>query len=339
MAEGEQQALIRAAGAVIWRPGGGDPELAVVHRPRYDDWSYPKGKQKRGEHLMLTALREVSEETGLDIVLGRPLSPSTYQTAAGTKAVSYWVASCTRSEGLAPNDEVDEVAWLPVNAAQERLSYKRDVALAEEFRSAPAETTPLILLRHAEAGAKVDRGDDRSAAADLARTLDERGSADALILSDLLACYGPCRVISSAAERCLATVRPYAQAAGVQVEVEPALTITPGSRPPSAGAATRGPELLGQLAASGVATIICAHRENLPVLIAGAYGALGASPPLGEPLGKSEFLALHAAGGTLVAAERHSPLDLGRRGLALGCPLRGQQLANRNCRRHAIEVC
>src|SRR5262249_15688018 len=154
MTEGQDPLLIRAAGAVIWRPGGGAPEVAVVHRPRYNDWSYPKGKQKRGEHLMLTAIREVNEETGFEIGLGRPLTPSTYETAAGTKAVSYWVASCTRSEGLAPNDEVDAVAWLPVTVAQERLSYKRDVALAEEFRSAPAKTTPLILLRHAEAGPK-----------------------------------------------------------------------------------------------------------------------------------------------------------------------------------------
>src|SRR5260370_27999744 len=105
---------IRAAGAVLWRPSGRGREVALVHRPRYDDWSYPKGKREPGEHLLVTAVREVAEETGLRIVLGRPLTPTVYPVSAGIKQVRYCAARCTRSvsEVTVPHDEVDEGAWL-----------------------------------------------------------------------------------------------------------------------------------------------------------------------------------------------------------------------------------
>ena len=224
--------LIQAAGAVVWRPGQAGPDIALVHRPRYDDWSFPKGKCERGEHLLATAVREVREETGLRVVLGRRLTSSVYQSAGGVKRVSYWAARCAGSEGFAPSHEVDEVQWLPAAQARARLSYDRDMAVLDEFGAAPASTVPLVLLRHAAAGRKSDRASDRAVAgeraraADLARPLDGRGLAEAGLLAGLLASYGTCQVVSSAAERCLATVRPYAAAAGVPVQVDPALTVT-----------------------------------------------------------------------------------------------------------------
>src|SRR6266852_9503656 len=154
MAEGTEARLIQAAGAVVWRPGQAGPEIALVHRSRYDDWSYPKGKRERGEHVLRTAIREVREETGLAVVLGRALSPSVYPTSAGTKHVSYWAARYVASFGFIPNDEVDVVLWLPAATAHERLTYERDVELIGEFRSGPVSTVPLILLRHAAAGSK-----------------------------------------------------------------------------------------------------------------------------------------------------------------------------------------
>src|ERR1022692_5132358 len=90
MADTGDSDLIRAAGAVVWRPGQAGPDIALVHRPRYDDWSFPKGKCERDEHVLTAALREVVEETGLRVILGRPLRPSVYRTGAGTKRVSYW---------------------------------------------------------------------------------------------------------------------------------------------------------------------------------------------------------------------------------------------------------
>jgi 8-oxo-(d)GTP phosphatase len=298
-----ERGRIRSAGAVVWRPAESGHEIALVHRPRYDDWSYPKGKREPGEHVLVTAVREVAEETGLRVVLGRPLSPTVYPVAAGIKEVSYWVA---RSAGASlatpfvPNNEVDEVAWLPADKARGKLSYERDAAVLDEFGSGPVTTAPLILLRHAEAGRKPERTGPDGAAADLARPLDARGVAEADLLAALLASYGKCRVISSEAERCVASVRPYAAAVGVPVETEPAFTVAPGQAPAAAGA-TRA----AALALSGQPALICGHRENLPGLIHAAFGAFGASPPDAVPLRKGEFLVLQSAGGALVSAERH----------------------------------
>lgn len=302
MPDGRDDGAIRAAGAVVWRPGALGPEVALVHRPRYDDWSYPKGKCERGEHVLSTAIREVLEETGLRVVLGRPLRTSVYRTGGGTKRVSYWVARYVESVGFVPGSEVDEVAWLTVSAARDRLSYQRDVTLLDEFLAGPAKSVPFILVRHAVAGRK----SAASPAGDLLRQLDASGSADAKILAGLLTSYGSCRVISSVAERCVATVRPYAAAVGVPVEVEPAFTVPLASvaaGTPEQGA-HRAARRAAELAASGLPTLSCAHRENLPTLLEAACQALGASPPKGPPLRKGSFWVLQSAGGVLVSAEQ-----------------------------------
>jgi 8-oxo-dGTP diphosphatase len=176
------------------------------------------------------------------------------------------------------------------------------------------------LLRHSEAGKKrTTAGDDP--AEDLARPLDDRGVAEAQELALVLASYGKSQVISSAAERCLATVRPYAEAVGAQVRVEPALTVVPGPIAPAvllAAAADRDAQTTGnggrstdeaaqlaaELAVSGAPTLICAHRENLPAIIDAVFTALGSGPPGAKPLGKSEFWVLHSAAARFVAAER-----------------------------------
>ncbi len=305
MADSGSDSVIRAAGALVWRPGSRGPEIALIHRPTYDDWTYPKGKSLRDEHILATAIREVQEETGLRVVLGRPLTPSTYRVNGGLKRVSYWSAHCAESQPFEPNGEVDLVAWLPAAQARARLTYERDVALLDELRSAPVRTVPLILLRHAPAGRKAAGPRAAAVAGDLARPLDGRGTAEAKLLAGLLPAYGQCRVVSSPAERCVATVRPYAAAAGVPVEVEAAFTV------PST-AESAADDLLGlagrraaALAASGAPTLACAHRENLPVLIDAACAALGARPPPPRPLRKSAFLVLQSAGGVLVSTERH----------------------------------
>ena len=326
MADNRDDDLIRAAGAVVWRPGQAGPDIALVHRPRYGDWSFPKGKCEPDEHVLMTAVREVVEETGLRTALGRRLTSSVYRSGGRAKRVSYWAGRCVGSDGFVPSHEVDEVQWLPAAQVRDRLSYERDVAVLDEFSSGPVSSAPLILLRHAAAGRKSDWAGGRAAAADLARPLDARGLAEATILAGLLACYGKCQVISSAAERCLATVRPYAAAMGVPVQIEPALTITgepvsdtglltagartgprSASRRP-ASPAEQGARLTASLATSGEPMLICAHRENLPGLIDAAFGALAARPPRAEPLGKAEFWVLQSAGGVLVSEERHDPV-------------------------------
>lgn len=122
---------VRAAGGVVVRSGPDGPEVLVVHRPRYDDWSFPKGKQDAGETDEQTALREVAEETGLTCRLGAPLPTVRYRDHQDRpKVVHYWVMHPTVDAAFVPNDEVDEVRWLAPAAAAELLSYEHDRAIA-----------------------------------------------------------------------------------------------------------------------------------------------------------------------------------------------------------------
>jgi 8-oxo-dGTP pyrophosphatase MutT (NUDIX family)/phosphohistidine phosphatase SixA len=304
---------VRAAGAVVWREAGLDQQLVLVHRPRYDDWSFPKGKSEQGEHVLLTVTREVAEETGLQIVLGRRLTPSEYEVGDRVKHVTYWAARCVGSLGFTPTREVDELAWLPARQVRDRLSYDRDVLLLDEFTAGPASSVPFILLRHAEAGAK-PAGAPVDPALDLARPLDARGRADAKRLAELLASYGRCRVLSSAAERCVATVQPYAAAIGAPVQVESAFT-APANGPPGADGAAAAARVVIELVTEGTPTLVCAHRENLPAMTDAARSVLGASAlrtatlgratAAGLPLRKGAFLVLQSADGVLVSQERH----------------------------------
>ncbi|MFI7277616.1 NUDIX hydrolase [Streptomyces sp. NPDC049879] len=124
---------IRAAGCVLWRKAaGGGIEVALVHRPKYDDWSHPKGKLDNGEPHAAAAVREVREETGMDCVLGRPLPTARYLTEGGrSKVVRYWTAEAVRGR-FEPNDEVDAVVWLAPPEARVRLTGEPDRTLLDE---------------------------------------------------------------------------------------------------------------------------------------------------------------------------------------------------------------
>jgi 8-oxo-(d)GTP phosphatase len=307
MADAPVAGEIGAAGALLWRPPGQGGrwrpsgrviQVALIHRPKYDDWTFPKGKRDPGEHVLLTAVREVTEETGLRVILGRPLTQARYGQRGRPKRVDYWVARSAPGspDSFEANDEVDALEWLPVPAARGRLSYPHDEQMLDEFAAGPADTVPFVVLRHASAGGKDTwKGDD------LARPLDAEGAAESDLLAQLLGCYGTCRVVSSAAERCVATVRPYAALTGAKLEVEPALTVGAFEDDPKAG-----PALVAAAVAAGRPTVICAHRENIPPLLVAAGEALGAAPPDGPALRKAGFWVLHSAGGALIATEQHA---------------------------------
>ena len=126
-----RQKVVRAAGGLVVRlgPDVPAPEVLLVHRPKYDDWTFPKGKAKPGESDEACAIREVEEETGLRCVLGVELATTRYTDSRGRpKAVRYWLMRVASGE-FVPNREVDEIAWLDVEAAAERLSYERDLPL------------------------------------------------------------------------------------------------------------------------------------------------------------------------------------------------------------------
>jgi 8-oxo-dGTP pyrophosphatase MutT (NUDIX family) len=293
--------LIRAAGTVLWRPGGSGPEIAVIHRIRHQDWTLPKGKREAGEHLLVTAARETAEETGIEVVLGRWLGATDYRVNGQPKRVDYWAARAAKPAAeqlpFRRNREVDGLAWLALGAARGRLSYPHDVALADLLGTGPLSTVPLIVLRHARAMRKASWQAD-----DLGRPLHPDGEAEAKALADLLCCFGRLRVFSSAALRCRATVRPYAELAGAAVETDAALAVPGGP-----GEASQAFRRAAQIAAARAPALICAHRENLPDLLAGACSALGAPVPSGPPLDPAGFWVLHTAGRSLVSVERYHP--------------------------------
>lgn len=124
---------VEAAGGVVWRSHKGEIEVLLVHRPKYDDWTFPKGKQDPGEDAESCALREVEEETGLRCTLDAELVATSYADRHGRpKTVRYWVMQATAGQ-FSPNNEVDEVRWLTATRAARRLSYARDLAVLDSF--------------------------------------------------------------------------------------------------------------------------------------------------------------------------------------------------------------
>jgi 8-oxo-dGTP diphosphatase len=207
--------VIRAAGGLVWRPGdGGLAEVCLVHRPRYDDWTLPKGTLEPGEHPLAAAVREVAEETGVRARPQQPLPESRYLVDGILKVVRYWSMSVVAAGPFRPRSEVDAVAWLPDAAAARRLRYPADVALLDHWRSAPRVTGVVLLVRHAYAG---DRGGWQGPDQD--RPLTAAGSQDAVALCRLLALFAPEALISAPPRRCLQTLAPLARETGLPVAV------------------------------------------------------------------------------------------------------------------------
>jgi 8-oxo-dGTP pyrophosphatase MutT (NUDIX family) len=123
--------VVRAAGGAVLRQGRGGPEVLLVHRPAYDDWSLPKGKANRGESDEDCAVREVEEETGLRCSLGRELPSTSYHDGKGRpKRVRYWTMTPVEGEAR-PQAEVDDVLWLPVDEARQAVTWERDLAVLD----------------------------------------------------------------------------------------------------------------------------------------------------------------------------------------------------------------
>ncbi|NLT29960.1 MAG: NUDIX hydrolase [Propionibacterium sp.] len=253
--------LIRAAGAVVLRPSPDGPEVLVVHRPRYDDWTLPKGKLDGAETPPAAAVREVAEETGIRIRLAAPLDRTRYRVKGTPKEVDWWlgvIADETATPGEIDADEVDEVAWWPVQRARTELSQPAERDLIDQAVDTPA-TTVLLVVRHGKAIDRKGWGSDENT-----RPLAPRGEEQSLELIEFFDAYGIERVVSSPWARCMQTVTPYA--AHTQRLVEPVGEITEAAfnnQPLRVADVTR---LLAERAAGGLATLICGHRPVLPCI-------------------------------------------------------------------------
>jgi len=164
--------VIRAAGALLWRENSElKIEIALIHRPRYDDWSLPKGKIEEGETSLLCAYREVIEETGITPVFGRELGSVEYKEPSGLKRVKYWSARAPyNSQEFVINEEVDEIKWLNPDEAHSLATHESDRTIIDNFLALEPRTDTLIILRHTKA---LERGDWDGD--DSLRTLDARG--------------------------------------------------------------------------------------------------------------------------------------------------------------------
>ncbi|PZG14673.1 NUDIX hydrolase [Nonomuraea aridisoli] len=275
---------LRAAGAVVWRGAESDPEVAVIHRPRYDDWTFPKGKLKSGEHVIAAALREVREETGMTVALGRALPPVHYLSDRRLKRVDYWTARAVADDGFEPGEEVDELRWLPPREARLLLTYEWDVGLLRALRAAALETVPLVLVRHASAGSRAEWTGD-----DALRPLDADGLSQAAVVATALPAYRPELLMSSPSRRCVQTLEPYAVRAGAEIRTEPLLSEE--SQDPQ-----KTPVLVGDIT---VPAAVSSHGKVLPALIESLSGTR-------VHLRKGAFAVLHRRGRYVVSVERYT---------------------------------
>ena len=230
---------IVASGALIWRMRDGALEVLIIHRPRYDDWSWPKGKQDPGESLAETAIREIREEVGLQVVLGVPLAVTSYPVGGRPKDVFYWSA------------ELPEVARALLTNEDDLAPLESLEALAE---ADVLRTRPVLIARHAKAKPR-----SNWAAAEDDRPLAATGKRQALASSRLFAAWAPSRIISSPWLRCVQTVTPYSVDYGVSVKEKKSLSEAGAQRHPA-----RTARVVASLFDKDSSSLLCTHRPVLP---------------------------------------------------------------------------
>ncbi|MEO0061292.1 MAG: hypothetical protein RL343_910 [Actinomycetota bacterium] len=257
---------IYAAGAVLWREVKGELLVALVHRSRYNDWAWAKGKVDPGETLPQTAVREIREETGLKVKLGVKLPVLHYNLPNGEpKEVHYWAAQVSdkalEKSTFKPDDEVAEVVWLNAAEARAKFTYPDDepyLAKVEElFKDGLLETQPFILLRHAKATPRTEWKNGEAT-----RPLLPFGKKQAKALVPTLNAFGIKKVVSSPWARCRTTVEPYAKAKGYPVVERTQLTEFGNKKGPQ-----RTTKVVHDLLLETIATVLCSHRPALPTII------------------------------------------------------------------------
>ncbi|WP_028045179.1 NUDIX domain-containing protein [Cellulomonas sp. URHE0023] len=314
--------IVEAAGALVWRVRQERLQVALVHRPRYGDWSWPKGKVDPGETVLACAIREVAEETGHDVVLGMPLPGLEYGLSDGRrKRVHYWAAqvagrpdaAALRARPPAPPvspKEIDQLRWFDADVAFKRLTRPDDQQPLDELVEAYArdrlDTRAVVVVRHGTARRRADwKGTE------LDRPLTPEGHRQARALVPILSTFGVGRMVTSAWARCISTVAPYAEAAQVVPEVSAILTESQHSTSPARVAAE-----VRTLLEAHADVALCTHRPVLPtvvdVLAQHAGREIADSLPIDDPfLHPGQVLVAHVAqthkGPRVVATETHRP--------------------------------
>lgn len=256
---------IYAAGVLCWRENGSEIEVLVVHREKYNDWGFPKGKQDPGELLPETAVREVAEEAGIRVKLGRKLAVISYSVGSDNKEVHYWASKikpkAVKKQKFEANDEIAKVEWLTAKKALSVLSYEHDrdllVSALELHSKKELETRALIVLRHAKATPRADwKGGEAK------RPLLPEGEQHAKNLIPILAAYGPKNLVTSPWKRCHDTIAPYAKACKKTLVERGQLTELGNKRRPLS---TK--KVVQALLGDSKSGLICTHRPALPTVL------------------------------------------------------------------------
>ena len=307
---------IPAAGTLPWRVVDGQLSVAMVHRPRYDDWSWAKGKLDPGEEYAVAAARETHEETDLVVRLGRPLPDARYPVferdhTFASKEVRYWAATVVGGNGKLRN-EIDEVAWLSPTDAYARLDYARDreqlLALVAMHSAGELDTWPLIVVRHASALPR-----SKWSHKDWLRPLDASGRGRSEALVAVLTTYGPLRAVSSSSTRCRDTLAPYTRAAGLPLKLRESLSEEAFEKDPR-----RALKTLNRAIELGRPSALCTHRPLIPALLEALLArSLDADvaalyeDSIHHGMEKGEAIVAHISGtgesAMIVAAERFAP--------------------------------
>lgn len=308
------EVAVYAAGGVVWRVVDGKLSILLIHRTAYRDLTLPKGKVDPGETLAETAVREIFEETGIRVSLGIPVGVSRYRMPnKRQKIVHYWSAEATevaiRASAFVPNREIAALEWMSPKKAIKRLSYPVDVEIVENFLrfvdDGVLATFPLIVLRHAKA-----LGREEWKGKDAARPLSPRGRKQANAAVGQLLAFGPRKIVSSPATRCVKTVVPLSSALGRRIE--PSRLISQDAWEEGASDARR---IIGERVRSRRPAVLCSHGPVLPDIlseIALATGSLrGSYLGSASALDTGAFSVVHLSatnpGSGIVAIETHEP--------------------------------
>jgi phosphohistidine phosphatase SixA/8-oxo-dGTP pyrophosphatase MutT (NUDIX family) len=250
---------IKAAGAVVWRKRtNGIVEIAIIHRPKYDDWSLPKGKLEIGESAIAAAYREVLEETNLDTQFGPFLDSVNYFSPEGEKQVDYWAAKYVGDENaFVPNQEVDQMKWLEISAAADALSHESDQQVIGKFLETPFDSSVLILLRHGKA---VSRDEWRKDDSD--RPLDDLGRMQANRLISTLQVFNIAEIHTSDAVRCFDTIYPFAKSRKYDVKTTKKLSEDSFYKDKD-----RPIEYVKDLLKSDQSILVCSHNPIIPKIV------------------------------------------------------------------------
>ena len=252
--------MIRAAGALLWREiAAGEIEIALVHRPRYDDWSLPKGKIDEDETALACAYREVFEETGIKARFTRQLGAVEYEDNGAQKRVKYWVAQALGASDFVANEEVDQLRWLNPTDSIELATHQSDKEMIERFLKIEGPTDTLIILRHTKA---LERGDWDGD--DSLRTLNENGIAQAQALINHLAPFAIDEIYTSDFTRCVQTVSPLGESRGLVVSKVPSLNEATFESDPE-----RSISFANALKQDERNILICSHNPVIPTMLRG----------------------------------------------------------------------